>query len=500
MKSLQKILIVDDRQENLIALRQVLGSVEVEVIEAGSGNEALAATLDHQFALAILDVMMPEMSGFELAQHLRGDENTRLLPVIFITAAYPDELHISNGYQSGGVDYIVKPYAPEILLAKVRVFLELDRQRQELKNANLVLGRAVEQSPVSILITDTQGVIQHANPKQCSLTGYTAEELIGQKPSIFKSGEMPPETYQSLWNTLFSGNAWRGVLHNKKKDGSLFWEQATISPVRNNAGEIIQYVAVKEDISDRVRMEHELRHAQEAAECASQAKLRFLQVMSHELRTPLNAIMGALQLSELDRAYDPEMTASAKTALFSMLDMIDNILETSRLESTEYSLAKTPVQLELLMTTLGRMFSVAAQNKGLNIRMILADDLPRRILIDGVHLKQIIAHLLSNALKFTEQGTLEVRVSSEKETTPERPLLKIEVQDSGIGIDADKQQLIFGLFTQVDDSLTRSYGGIGLGLYLTKRLVELMGGSITLQSTVGVGTTVTIRLPLTQAE
>jgi len=129
----QKILIVDDKWENLVALRSVLRDVDVEVIEALSGNDALAATFDHGFALAILDVMMPGMNGFELAEHLRRDDTTRLLPIIFVTALHPDEQHLFSGYEAGGVDYIVKPYNPHILLAKVRIFLELDRQRQELQ-------------------------------------------------------------------------------------------------------------------------------------------------------------------------------------------------------------------------------------------------------------------------------------------------------------------------------------------------------------------------------
>ena len=133
MISQQKILIVDDKKENLVALRSVLRDLDVEIIEALNGNNALAATLDHSFALAILDVMMPGMNGFELAEHLRSDDTTKLLPVIFVTALQSDEQHLFCGYEAGGVDYIIKPYNPQILLAKVRIFLELDRQRQELQ-------------------------------------------------------------------------------------------------------------------------------------------------------------------------------------------------------------------------------------------------------------------------------------------------------------------------------------------------------------------------------
>ncbi|QOX78971.1 response regulator [Trichlorobacter lovleyi] len=249
---------------------------------------------------------------------------------------------------------------------------------------------------------------------------------------------------------------------------------------------------------DLQQREQELLAAREAADCANRAKMRFLRTMSHELRTPLNIILGALQLSELDQAYDARMTAEAKTALFSMLDMIDNILEASRLESPGANFVQEPLQLEQLATTVSRLFSNAAQSKGLALRLSLADDLQRRIVADGVHLQQILVHLVSNAIKFTEHGSVEVRLKQETGTSADQPLLKIEVQDTGIGIEPDQQQRIFDLFTQLDDSDSRPYGGIGLGLTLTKRLVELMGGTINLQSSVGAGTTITVRLPMAQ--
>ena len=343
------------------------------------------------------------------------------------------------------------------------------------------------------------GVIQHANPKLCSLTGYSPEELIGQNPRMFQSGKTSLDQYRNLWTTLIEGRGWQGTFCNRKKDGSLFWEVATIAPVRDDQGSVIQYVAVKEDISERIRLEQELQRARQDAECANQAKMRFLNIMSHELRTPLNAILGTLQLSELDQAYDPEMTVHAKTALFSMLDMIDTILEASRVESAEQEFVVSILNLELLLASLSRFFSVAARNKGLSLRMSLSDDLPRQVQIDGGHLKQILVYLLNNAIKFSEQGSIVLQMSRDVSSRSGLPLLQIVVQDTGIGIDPDKQKIVFDLFTQADDSNTRSYGGIGLGLALTKRLAELMGGTISLQSEVGKGSTFTVRLPLLPA-
>ncbi len=243
----------------------------------------------------------------------------------------------------------------------------------------------------------------------------------------------------------------------------------------------------------------ELLQAYEKAECASQAKLRFLHIMSHELRTPLNVILGTLQLLEIEKRYDANMTTTAKTALFSLVEMIDNLLEASRIETAEHSFNQGVLKLEQLLLTLNRLFTLAAQNKGLQLRMVLSDTLPREIMVDSTRLQQIVVHLVNNAIKFTEQGEVLISLSREEGKRPDHPLLKIDVYDTGPGVDRERQRDIFNLFTQANDTDTRSHGGTGVGLFLTKRLVELMGGTISLQSTVGSGSTFTVRLPLVTA-
>lgn len=243
----------------------------------------------------------------------------------------------------------------------------------------------------------------------------------------------------------------------------------------------------------------ELLQAYEKAECASQAKLRFLHIMSHELRTPLNVILGTLQLLEIEKRYDVKMTTTAKTALFSLVEMIDNLLEASRIETAEHSFNQGVLKLEQLLLTLNRLFTLAAQNKGLQLRMVLSDTLPREIVVDSTRLQQIVVHLVNNAIKFTEQGEVLISLSREEGKRPDHPLLKIDVYDTGPGVDRERQRDIFNLFTQANDTDTRPHGGTGVGLFLTKRLVELMGGTISLQSTVGSGSTFTVRLPLVAA-
>jgi CheY-like chemotaxis protein len=181
----QKILIVDDKKGNLLALRRILEGLDVDIVAATGGNHALAATLDHRFALAILDVMMPGMDGYELAGHLRGDAKTQNIPIIFLTAIYSEQERIFKGYQAGVVDYIIKPYSPVVLLAKVRIFLELDRAHENLSEKIVALTASEERYkslvttiPDIVYRVDKKGRFTFLNASIYSL-GYTEEELLG---------------------------------------------------------------------------------------------------------------------------------------------------------------------------------------------------------------------------------------------------------------------------------------------------------------------------------
>lgn len=274
-EQIAKILIVDDVSANLFALQQLLKPCHAEVIQASSGNEALQLALKHHFSLALIDVQMPEMDGYETADLLLGEDVNKDVPIIFITAAYKDEMHRIKGYKLGAIDYIEKPVDDFILLSKVNVFLKLFYQQQDLIEKNNLLNSeakkralllnelkklmvAVEQSPVAVIITDNVGTIEFVNTTFEHITGYTKSECLGKKPSILKSDSTPDSTYKDLWSTLIAGHTWRGDFYNKKKNGELFWEHAVISPVWGDNDTITHFIAVKEDITQRKQYEKEL--------------------------------------------------------------------------------------------------------------------------------------------------------------------------------------------------------------------------------------------------
>ena len=358
------------------------------------------------------------------------------------------------------------------------------------------LSRAVEQSPVSVIITDTDGRISYVNPKFSETTGYTAAEAIGNRPSMVSSGERPQSEYQAMWNTISSGHEWRGEFHNKRKDGSLFWELASISPIKNDKGEVTHFLAVKEDITERKKTMEELVWAKEQAELASHAKTQFLANMSHELRTPLNAIIGFSEILKTEmfgplgsRQY-VDYTTNIYDSGNHLLSVINDILNISRIETGAMDIDESAVDLRALSQSCYNMVHERAERGALTLRRELADG-PLTVSGDEMRLKQIMLNLLSNAIKFTPKGgnvTLKIFVNANGETV-------IQVSDTGYGIPKDKQEKVLEPFEQVSDIYTRNHEGSGLGLYLVHAFVKLHGGRIHIDSEVGHGTQVSIALP-----
>lgn len=358
----------------------------------------------------------------------------------------------------------------------------------------LKLSSAVEQSPASILITDIQGNIEYANPKVRETTGYQLSELQGQNPRIFGTGGKSAYEYKVLWDTISSGEEWRGEFHNKKKNGELYWESVSISAIKNNIGEIIHYLAVKEDITEKKKMNDELISAKEKAEEMSRLKSNFLANMSHELRTPLVGILGFADIIRQEKV-SPDVKVMAETICKSgnrLSETLNLILDLSQLETDKKELKFQKVELVEKTKEVITLFKEAAHKKGLLLEWSFSAE-SIFLNFDERAYYSILNNLINNAIKFTSEGSVTTSVSQYDHK------VEINVTDTGIGIAENDYQSIFDEFRQASEGYSRNFEGTGLGLSITKKFVEKYGGTITVESEVGKGSTFKVILPITNA-
>ncbi len=372
-------------------------------------------------------------------------------------------------------------------------FIEDITERVALERQAKMLSTAVESSPVCIVITDVKGNIEYVNPFFTDMTGYTSEEVMGKNPSILKSGLQTREFYADLWKSILSGKTWNGEFHNKKKNGELFWENAAISPIFNEKEEIIQFIAVKEDITQLKHYLAELKEAKEKAEEANALKTEFLHNMSHEIRTPMNGIMGfANILGELDSMSDIQKnyTRIIQNSSMQLLNVIDDILEISTLETKQLSTQEKEFDVNQFMTELFAIYDLKSKER--NLPLYLKKGLSNEqsyIVSDKAKLHKILSNLIDNAFKFTSTGKIEFGYYIKGAN------IVFFVSDTGIGISKDKQERVFHRFSQESSETAQEYGGLGLGLSIAKENSELLGGHISLESEKGKGTSFFIEIP-----
>lgn len=363
-----------------------------------------------------------------------------------------------------------------------------------------LLGRAIDQNPTSIVITDKNGIIEYVNPKFVEVTGYSADEVIGENPKILQSGELSKTFYQELWDTILSGNNWQGEFHNFKKSGEPYWEHALISPVLDDVGEISHFVAVKEDITERKKMIHDLIIAKEKATESDRLKSAFLATMSHELRTPLNAIIGFSSL------IDPEMPLDEIIRFSNIINssgqhlqnIIEDIFDISLIESGITKINKSEENLQTVLETVLEIIKIEQKKTGrdnLVLNLVIPSGLPElTIYTDILRFKQVLLNLLKNALKFTQNGHIDFGFSIHNDS--EYPEFQFFVKDSGIGIPKDMQEPIFETFMQVEDAVNRKIDGTGIGLSVSKKFIALLGGKIWVESKLGKGSVFYFTIPI----
>ncbi len=360
-----------------------------------------------------------------------------------------------------------------------------------------LLGRSIEQSPVSVVITNPQGDIEYVNPQFSKVSGYSAEEVLGRNPRVLGSGLHSNAFYADLWSTILAGREWAGEFRNRHKNGEFFWEQAIISPVMDDSGTISHFIGIKTDITPEKKLMSELVTAKEKAEESDKLKSAFLANMSHEIRTPMNTIIGFSDLlSNPDLSPDDraDFTTVIRQRSYDLLNIINDILDISLIEAGEVRIVEEECSIgEILQDLLVTFNHHSKRDKAGKVELQCVNELTgdeNNVRIDAARLRQVLTNLLSNAFKFTQAGniTFGCRRSNENE-------LLFFVADSGIGIDPQAASFIFDRFRQFDDSSSRRYGGTGLGLAISQGIVDLLGGRIWVESEPEKGSTFQFSIP-----
>ena len=374
---------------------------------------------------------------------------------------------------------------------------EINRSLMELEFQKFALD---QHSIVSV--ADCSGKITYTNGKFSEISQYAADELLGQDHRLLNSGYHPSSFFKEMWQTIGHGQVWHGEVKNRRKDGSHYWVESTIVPFMDEQGKPLRYVSIRSDITVRKQAEADMLWAKEAAEAASRAKSDFLANMSHEIRTPMNGIIGMTELA-LDTdlsAEQREYLGLVKTSADSLLTIVNDILDFSKIEAGKMVIEKIEFSLQDMLLQTVRSIALRAHQKELELLLDIDPAIPQLLLGDPGRLRQIILNLIGNAIKFTEQGEIMVCATLLEAKQDKRSIrLQLRVSDTGIGIPADKQQAIFESFSQADTSTTRKYGGTGLGLTISTRLVELMQGHIRVESEVGKGSTFHVEVVLERA-
>jgi signal transduction histidine kinase len=400
------LLLVDDRPENLLALEAILEPLGQNLVRANSGPEALRHVLVHEFAAILLDVQMPGMNGFEVAEIIKSRERSRTIPIIFLSAINKEEAYVFKGYSMGAVDYVFKPFNPDVLRSKVAVFVDLFVK---------------------------QGELQH-------------------QAELLRSAE--------------------------KRELELEHRTTLLEAEARSAAKLSQ-------------MNDELHRRQVALEQAMGARNRFYASMSHELRTPINAVIGYSTLM-LDNIYGP-LNAKQKEGLQRtlkaarhLLELVNDVLDLSKIEAGKIELALQPVMFPAIIEDLFVTVRPLADDYGSTLGLEMQSE-PFNVVSDPRRVRQILLNLLSNAIKFGEGKPIWVRCKQ-----CENGGVQVEVVDQGVGIASDDMARIFEEFVQVSES---KQPGTGLGLPISRRLAQLLDGSLTVCSTPGEGSTFRLTLP-----
>jgi PAS domain S-box-containing protein len=355
------------------------------------------------------------------------------------------------------------------------------------------LSEAIQQSPTSVIITNREGLIEYINPRFEEVSGYTEEDVMGKIVRILKRGSSNEKAINEIWDTILSGEKWKGEYNSKRKSGEYYWESVIISPIFDNYNNITNFIVITEDISERKILINELIEAKEKAVESDKLKTAFLANMSHEIRTPMNGILGFTELLKSPelRSDDRELYLSVIEQSGSrLLNLINDIIDISKIEAGQMVFTVEPSNVNEMVEMEFQFFLSEAEKMGLGLSCFKGlPDEKAVVVTDTMRLNQVLTNLIKNSLKFTSKGKIEFGYILKGD------YLEFSVSDDGIGISDEMRNKIFERFHQGDLVLTRRYEGAGLGLSISKAIVEMLGGKIWVEAKEGEGSTFKFTIP-----
>jgi PAS domain S-box-containing protein len=507
------VLVVDDHVENRIAIRAMLASPNYRIVEASSGPEALLRLLEDDFALLLVDVVMPGMSGLELARAVKQRGRTASIPIIFLTGHAVDSGLVQKGYSAGSVDYLIKPLVPDVVRAKVAVFAELHRQRRRLEEQSRLLLAAARRDvdlglaelrlaserryrlladavPHIVWTARPDGRLDYVNRRWFEYTGLSTPDAAGSWDVALAPEDR--ERCREAWNrSIATGEMFEGEARLRRGlDGEPRWHLCRALPERGPSGGIVSWLGTFTDIEDRKRAQLEREQLYQQAVDAVRARDEFLSVASHELRTPLSSLKLGLQLL-IQNGDESPGKARAKLEMAArqverLTRLVGTLFDVSRITAGRLDLELEDTDLAAIVRDVAARSADEAARAGTALDVTTEDTVPGRW--DRARIEQIVTNLFSNALKFCAGKPVEVRVTRHGDRA------QLTVRDHGVGIAPDDLGRIFERYEQASGG--RHRGGLGLGLYIARQLVEAHGGTIRAESTIGDGSAFFVELPL----
>ena len=486
------ILIVDDNPDNIFSLQKLLESKNFKVDTAHSGEEALKKILKHNYALIILDVQMPDMDGFEVAENIAGFSKTKETPIIFLSAVNTDKRFITKGYNSGGLDYVTKPVDPDILMLKVKTFYRLYEQTQALKEIQQTLELEVERrkqaqkelrSKVDYLHTLLESLPQIAF--SCDYQG-NIDFVNGRWFQFSDSASSFPETHPddmpiatALNESLGFGRPLEMEVRIRKRDVMDYsYQLLRVWPILENSKN--NWIGTFTDIDAQKRAEKE--------------KDEFLSIASHELKTPLTSIKAYMQLLDrklkLDReCAEAKYVSRVQGQVEKLNSLITDLLDLSKIDNGKLGINKKMFSLEHMVQN--AIDSIVQTHDQSNMNLYREGDISGLMVYgDEIRLEQVLVNFLTNAYKYAA-GTEKVIV----QCTVINDFVKVSVIDFGIGIPANKQKEVFDKFYRVEET-SFDFQGLGIGLYICSEIIRSHQGEIAVESSAGKGATFYFTLPL----